>query len=61
MGWFRNLLVEKARSFQIVVVTCRPGDYLQLTELAADAKAVHADADGGFVRAVDLGQAVHRR
>ena len=28
MDWFRALLAEKARSFQIVVFTCRPGDYL---------------------------------
>jgi integrase len=28
MEWFRALLTEKARSFQIVVFTCRPGDYL---------------------------------
>jgi uncharacterized protein YhaN len=60
MGWFRSLLAEKARFFQIVVVTCRPGDYLELSELAPDAKAVHADTDGGFIRAVDLGRAVHR-
>jgi hypothetical protein len=32
-----------------------------LGELAADGKAVHADTDGGFIRAVDLGRAVHRR
>jgi DNA repair exonuclease SbcCD ATPase subunit len=61
MGWFRNLLYEKARSFQIVVVTCRPGDYLERGELAPDGKGVHADTDGGFIRAVDLGRAVHRR
>jgi energy-coupling factor transporter ATP-binding protein EcfA2 len=60
MGWFRNLLAEKARSFQIVVVTCRPGDYLQLSELVPDGKALHADTDG-FIRAVDLGRAVQRR
>jgi len=28
MDWFRALLVEKARAFQIVVFTCRPDDYL---------------------------------
>ena len=28
MDWFRALLTEKARSFQIVVFTCRPSDYL---------------------------------
>jgi hypothetical protein len=61
MGWFRTLLAEKARSFQIVVVTCRPGDYLQASELVPDGKAVQADSDGGFIRAVDLGRAVHRR
>ncbi|HXJ43114.1 MAG TPA: hypothetical protein VNH18_27785, partial [Bryobacteraceae bacterium] len=61
MGWFRKLLAEKARSFQIVVVTCRPVDYLEVSELAPDGKAVHADADGGFIRAVDLQRAVLRR
>jgi DNA repair exonuclease SbcCD ATPase subunit len=61
MGWFRNLLAEKARSFQIVVVTCRPGDYLQLSEMAQHGEAIHADTDGGLIRAVDLGRAVHRR
>ena len=30
MDWFRALLAEKARDFQIVVFTCRPGDYLAL-------------------------------
>src|SRR5262245_35224116 len=28
MDWFRALLNEKARTFQILVFTCRPGDYL---------------------------------
>ena len=28
MDWFRTLLTEKAHSFQIVVFTCRPSDYL---------------------------------
>ena len=28
MDWFRALLTEKAHSFQIVVFTCRPSDYL---------------------------------
>ena len=29
MDWFRALLAEKAHSFQIVVFTCRPSDYLR--------------------------------
>src|SRR5205823_13379849 len=28
MDWFRALLTERAHSFQIIVFTCRPGDYL---------------------------------
>ena len=61
MDWFRALLVEKARSFQIIVFTCRPGDYLTASVIMPKGKAVHRDTDGGFVRAVDLGRAVQRR
>jgi len=55
------LLTEKARSFQIVVFTCRPSDYLPPSALVPQASAVHTDTDGGFIRAVDLGRALHRR
>ena len=61
MDWFRALLAEKARNFQIVVFTCRPGDYLAKSALVPEGSAVHADTDGGFVRAVDLGRALRRR
>ena len=61
MDWFRGLLAEKARSFQIVVFTCRPGDYLPASAFVPAGSAVHADTDGGFTRAVDLGRALHRR
>lgn len=61
MDWFRMLLTEKARSFQIIVVTCRPGDYLKASELVPDGKILHADSDGGFIRAIDLGRALHRK
>ena len=61
MDWFRALLTEKARSFQIVVFTCRPGDYLPPSALVPQGSAVHADTDGGFIRAVDLGRALSRR
>jgi hypothetical protein len=60
MDWFRDLLAEKARSFQIVVFTCRPGDYLAASALPSGA-AIHADTEGGFVRALDLRRAVRRR
>jgi len=61
MDWFRALLNEKARSFQIVVFTCRPTDYLVASALVPQESAVHADTEGGFIRAVDLGRALRRR
>jgi hypothetical protein len=61
MEWFRSLLTEKAHSFQIVVFTCRPSDYLHASALVPVGSAVHADTDGGFIRAVDLGRALRRR
>lgn len=60
MGWFRALLSEKARSFQIVVFTCRPGDYLVPEAMVAGDGAVWVDSDEGFVRAVDLGRVAGR-
>jgi hypothetical protein len=61
MDWFRALLAEKARNFQILVFTCRPADYLTKNALVPKGTALHADSDGGFVRAVDLGRAIRRR
>jgi hypothetical protein len=61
MDWFRALLVEKAHTFQIIVFTCRPGDYLETNAIVPKGKTVHKDVDGGFVRAIDLARAVQRR
>ena len=61
MEWFRGLLAEKARSFQIVVFTCRPGDYLGQEAMVVGEGVVYADSDEGFVRAIDLGRVVGRR
>ena len=36
MDWFRALLADKAHSFQIVVFTCRPGDYLAASAMVAE-------------------------
>ena len=60
VDWFRALLAENARSFQIVVFTCRPSDYLKPSAKIPKGKSVHMDTDDGFVRAVDLGRAVRR-
>jgi uncharacterized protein YhaN len=59
MDWFRTLLSEKAHTFQIVVFTCRPTDYLPPVALVPDGSAVHVDRDGA--RAIDLGRALRRR
>ena len=61
MDWFRALLDEKAHNFQIVVLTCRPGDYLTASALVPKGAAVHADTNEGFIRAIDLGRAITRR
>ena len=61
MDWFRSMLAEKAPSFQIVVFTCRPNDYLMDSSILPEGSAVHADGDGGFTRAVDLGRVLHRK
>jgi hypothetical protein len=61
MDWFRSMLGEKARSFQIVVFTCRPGDYLAPKSRVPKGTTVHADTDGGFIRAIDLGRVLLRR
>jgi uncharacterized protein YhaN len=60
MDWFRALLSEKARIFQIIVFTCRPSDYLNLSSLVPDGPHVHADHDDGFVRAIDLQRVLTR-
>jgi DNA repair exonuclease SbcCD ATPase subunit len=59
MDWFRALLKEKAHSFQIIVFTCRPTDYLAPDMLVFDGNDLHVDANG--VRAIDLGRALRRR
>jgi hypothetical protein len=54
MDWFRTLLNEKARTFQIIVLTCRPGDYLNSVSIVPEGLNVHVDVDDGFVRAINL-------
>jgi hypothetical protein len=61
MDWFRALLTEKAHTFQIVIFTCRPDDYLASNAIVSRGKVVFKDTDGGFVRAIDLGRALRRR
>lgn len=54
MAWFRSLLRAKARSLQIVVLTCRPDDY----DLGADPDGDGVDASP--IHRVDLTGCVQR-
>lgn len=60
MDWFRALLAEKARTIQIVVFTCRPTDYIDVSDLPTSDEPMHKDSDENFVRAVDLERAIKR-
>jgi uncharacterized protein YhaN len=60
MDWFRALLAEKARLFQIIIFTCRPEDYLAAGAMVPKGKSIQKDSGGGFVRAIDLGRALQR-
>lgn len=57
VAWFRGLLDEVADRAQIVVLTCRPEDYLQPDERPADGEATRTATD---VRAVDLTAVIRR-
>jgi len=60
MDWFRGLLAEKARIFQIIVLTCRPSDYLGTATPESDVSNANADQVDGFIRALDLERVVQR-
>ena len=61
MDWFRALLAEKSRLFQIIVFTCRPDDYLEPSAMIQNGKSVHTDTNNGFTRAIDLGRILGQR
>jgi chromosome segregation ATPase len=53
LDWFSNLLREIARETQVLVLTCRPGDYLAPAEFP-DAGSSSRGATDGRLRAIDL-------
>ncbi|MFO0635086.1 MAG: hypothetical protein U0168_19755 [Nannocystaceae bacterium] len=59
VDYFRDLLREVAQRVQIVVLTCRPLDYLQPRELPAEGEQWRG-SDDGLVRAIDLGRVIAR-
>ena len=60
MDWFQGLLSEKARIFQIIVLTCRPSDYLGSATPAPDGPNALTDLTEGVIRAIDLQRVVQR-
>jgi len=60
MDWFRALLAEKARAFQIIVFTCRPTDYVSASTMPSGGKVVQ-DTDDRFIRVTALDRAIQRR
>jgi chromosome segregation ATPase len=59
MRWFRELLRSTGRSIQVVLLTCRPEDYLLADELPAGDEAT-CDRAAGTLRAVNLARVIRR-
>ena len=58
-AWFRDVLREHASDAQVIVLTCRPADYLQPEDFPGHGQAV-ANRAGGLIRAVDLSAVIER-
>jgi DNA repair exonuclease SbcCD ATPase subunit len=57
IDWFRDRLLRAAERIQIVLLTCRPEDYLDANEFPTGDDVVR---DSGLLRAVNLGRAIQR-
>jgi uncharacterized protein YhaN len=57
VAWFRELLLHVGHRAQIIVLTCRPEDYLREGERPEAGQTMH-DSEG--VRAVDLARVIRR-
>lgn len=51
LEWFRRAFIKVSIDAQVIVLTCRPGDYLLESELQGDAPI--RDVSGGTIRALD--------
>jgi hypothetical protein len=56
--WFRDVLLKTALSTQVIVLTCRPEDYLSRNELPEGVST--RDLAGGTIRAIDMTRVVSR-
>jgi hypothetical protein len=58
LAWFRDVLTKTAVSTQVIVLTCRSGDYLSKDELPVELPS--RDLAGGTLRALDGARLVRR-
>jgi hypothetical protein len=58
LAWFQEMLTTTALNTQVIVLTCRPEDYLKSEELPVG--SIERDLAGGTVRAVDVARAIKR-
>jgi uncharacterized protein YhaN len=58
LSWFRQALSKAAVKAQVIVLTCRPQDYLSETEMPETAP--YLDLAGGAIRAIDLTRVLTR-
>lgn len=58
LEWFRSMLKKTALVTQVLVLTCRPHDYLAPNEIP-DAE-ITRDVAGGMTRAIDVSRALRR-
>ena len=58
LAWFRDVLTKTALNAQVIVLTCRPDDYVSKNELP-DTVATR-DLAGGAVRVIDMFRVVNR-
>lgn len=59
LGWFRDALRQTALKTQVVVLTCRPLDYVPQEALPTDGAS--KSIDGGATRVIDLARVIKRR
>jgi hypothetical protein len=58
LAWFHDFMRKVAVNAQVVVVSCRPQDYLAGHKVSVETPVV--DLAGGTLRAIDLGRVLHR-
>ena len=59
LSWFRRTLRRTATHTQLLVLTCRPEDYLEASEIPGEGEATR-DVAGGAVRAINLATVIRR-